>query len=171
MGLLKAVQSNINSCTPSTKEALKSHKRFFMDGTFKSCAKQYKQLYTIHDDLGSSSTEIKIVPVLFALLCNKSCATYTKLFQIIKEATSWNPHTVSVDFEQATITSLKTIYPTVAIQGCNFHFNQALWQKNQELGLVKAYKKDGATRNHLRMCAALAYIPIGNIDEDWITIQ
>ncbi|KAK9729797.1 MULE transposase domain [Popillia japonica] len=101
-------------CNTEAKEALKSHKRFFMDETFKSCAKQYKQLYTIHVDLGSSSTKIKIVPVLFALLCNKSCATYTKLFQIIKKATSWNPYTVSVDFEQAAITSLKTIYPTVA---------------------------------------------------------
>ena len=44
----------------------------FMDGTFKSCSKQFCQLYTIHIDIGSTAEETNTIPVLFALLPKKT---------------------------------------------------------------------------------------------------
>lgn len=58
-------------CGKSGTEVLKSKQDFFMDGTFKSCSKQFTQIYTIHADFGSSKEETNIHPVAFALLPNK----------------------------------------------------------------------------------------------------
>lgn len=37
-----------------------------MDGTFKSCSKQFAQIYNIHVDYGSSKEETNVYPVEFA---------------------------------------------------------------------------------------------------------
>lgn len=58
-------------------EAIKNNKCFFIDGTFKSCSGQFKQIYTIHVDLGSTETETNVVPVVFALLQNKKRNLYS----------------------------------------------------------------------------------------------
>ncbi len=39
-----------------------------MDVTFKSCSKQFAQLYTIHVDCGSTISETNVYSAIFALL-------------------------------------------------------------------------------------------------------
>jgi len=76
-----------------------------------------------------------------------------------------------LDFEISTIQSIKQIFPNAEIYGCNFHFNQSLWRKVQNIGLASNYKDDADIRLHVRMCSALAHIPIDDIDEGWIIIM
>ena len=51
-----------------------------MDGTFKACSKPFEQLYTIVGYENGIN-----IPLVFALLMDKSCDTYTKLFQILTD--------------------------------------------------------------------------------------
>lgn len=158
--------------TKKGRKALADYTSFFMDGTFKSCPKQFTQIYTIHADLGSTDEETNIVPIFYALLPNKRRSTYFELFTAIKEfVPQWNPETITMDFEEAAIAALINLFPQVNIQGCNFHWNQCLWRKIQNLGLVNEYRENENIRLHLRMCSALAYLPLEDVDDGWLLIQ
>jgi hypothetical protein len=50
---------------------LRSRNSFFLDGTCKCCPKQFAQLYSLHVDLGNTSHENHIYPVLFAFISGK----------------------------------------------------------------------------------------------------
>ena len=50
-----------------------------------------------------------------------------------------NPRFITLDFEQSAISSLKQIFPDAILKVCNFHYNQCLYKKVQELGLQKDY--------------------------------
>ena len=131
----------INESTPSegrilvfasnkAREILANSKdTVFMDGTFKSCSKQFNQIYTIHIDIGSTPEETNKIPLLFALLSNKTKETYNILFSSVKnKLPNWKPSLVKLDFEQAVISALENNFPEAQISGCNFHFNQCLWK-------------------------------------------
>lgn len=153
-------------------EVLKRKQHFFMDGTFKSCSKQFYQIYTIHADLGSSENESNIHPVVFAFLPNKKKETYLRLFRIILEhVPEWNPGTVTVDFEAAVISALREVLPAVNVYGCYFHMKQCLWRKVQELGLTREYRENEEVRMQVRMCAALAFLRPEDISDGWLEIH
>lgn len=84
---------------------------------------------------------------------------------------NFNPESLTLDFEISAIQSIIQIFPSAQIYGCNFHFNQSLWRKVQNIGLASSYKDNADIRLHVRMCSALAHIPIGDIDEGWIIIM
>ena len=44
---------------------------FFFDGPFRSCLKQFTQLYTVHFDLRSAPRDTKVYAVLFTRLLDK----------------------------------------------------------------------------------------------------
>lgn len=71
----------------------------------------------------------------------------------------------------AMLQALKNIFPNSEIKGCNFHFNQCIWRKVQELGLVKEYTTNDEVKMHVRMLAALAYIPPNSVDEGFTKIM
>ena len=104
-------------------------------------------------------------------------SSYIRLLRSIKLGIEslgkvWSAKYVSLDFEYAAHAAFKTVLPETTIHGCNFHFNQALWKHVQSLGLVSAYKKkDNIVRKHIQNIAALAYVPIDEIDGAWYTIM
>lgn len=159
-------------CSEKGKECLSSRSHFFMDGTFKSCSKQFAQIYTIHADLGGQDNETNVFPVVFALLPNKKVETYVRLFRLITEAVpQWNPMKINIDFEAATISALRKIFPSAEISGCYFHMKQCLWRKIQELGMTEDYKENAEVRTRLRMCAALAFLKEEDVGEGWLEIH
>lgn len=154
------------------RECLKTHSKFFMDGTFKSSSSQFTQLYTIHVDLGSTAEETNVAPVVFALLPNKAADTYIRLFNIIKtEIPEWNPTEINVDFEAAAIKAIKEVFPSVKVQGCFFHLAQSIWRKVQDVGLTESYKTNQEIRLVIRKCAALAFLPPEDVEEGFINIH
>ena len=63
------------------------------------------------------------------------------------------------------------MFPLCVVSGCNFHFQQCLWREVQRLGMVTEYRDFTEVRRHIRMCAALAYLPPENVDDGWLSIM
>jgi len=106
------------------------------------------------------------------LLPNKTKNLYTRLFKLIKEyIPNFNPNIITIDFEAVTIQAIKDVFPNTQISGCNYHFNQSLWRKVQNIGLVDEYRDNEDIRLNIRMCSALALIPLQDIDEGWLIIM
>lgn len=145
---------------------------FFGDGTFKSCCPLFDQLYTIHMDVGSTNETTNVVPVVYALLPDRKQNTYFRLFRLLKDKMpQFNPQEFHIDFETAAINALTTVFSNVEIKGCNFHFNQAIWRKVQELGLTQLYRGEKEIRDHIKMCAALAHLPPDYIEDGFLHIM
>jgi len=109
-----------------------------VDGTFKSSSKQFYQVYTVHNDIGSTNDEINVIPVIYILLI-----VYERLFSMIKaHIPNVNSESFTLDFEISTIQSIKQIFSHAEIYGCNFHFNQSFWRKVKNIGLASNYKDD-----------------------------
>lgn len=159
-------------CGEKGKECLKGFKNFFMDGTFKSCSKQFTQIYSIHADFGSTDEETNINPVLFALLPNKKKETYIRMLRLIRAAVpGWNPETVNVDFEMAATSAIRDVFPSAHISGCFFHMKKCLWRKVQEVGLSTEYRENEEIRLHIRMCAALAFLKPEEVQDGWMEVH
>jgi len=160
------------SSTISSRQTMTECSEFFCDGTFKSCCRQFAQLYTIHGDIGSTSKSTNIIPLMYVLLPNKLESTYVRLFELIKKYIPlWKPEKIKIDYEMAAIQAIRKILPEVTLKGCNFHFNQCLWRKVQDIGLSQMYKENEEIRNHVRMCAALSHLPPEHTDDGWINIM
>ena len=150
----------------------------FLDGTFKSCPAPFCQLYTIHiRSLVLRST----TPVLYSLLPNKTRLTYISFFNEVRNVAIMNdlilnPKFITIDFEQGAINALKHVFPNVTIKGCNFHYNQCLFKKLQELGLHQAYYASPdddlkSVKALYQRTIALAFIPTWNIDDLWCQVM
>ena len=132
-----------------------------MDGTFKTCPTIFDQIYTVHVKLRSNKT----VPVVYALLPNRSASTYRRLLAIIDAAIDGHaPGVIHLDFELTMIQELQSVFPAAQILGCNFHLNQCIWRHIQrENELCELYKNDDDFNLHFRMFAALAFVPANQV--------
>lgn len=105
----------------------------FFDGTFKSCAHPFYQLFTVHSVHTDLST-----PKLYTLLPDKKSPTYISPLNIMLNLFHMNNicvnlKYVTIDFEQAAILAIKLVFPNAMIKGCNFHFNKCIYSKLQDL--------------------------------------
>ncbi|CAF1265808.1 unnamed protein product [Rotaria sordida] len=150
----------------------------FLDGTFKSCPDPFAQLYTVHIQ---SSILNSTVPVLYSLLPNKTKNMYKLFFNELRTVTVkhdlvLNPRFITVDFEQGAISALKHIFPGATLKGCNFHYNQCLFKKIQELGLQKDYYDSSpddptSVKSLFKQTAALTFMPMSEINDLWCGIM
>ncbi|CAF3936166.1 unnamed protein product [Rotaria sp. Silwood1] len=149
-----------------------------LDGTFKSCPEPCAQLYTVHIQ---SPTLNSTVSVLYSLLPNKTKNMY-KLFYnelitvTLKHDLVLNPRFITVNFEQGAISALKHIFPGATLKGCNFHHNQCLFKKIQELGLQRDYYDSSpddptSVKSLFKQTAALAFMPMSEIHDLWCGID
>jgi len=71
---------------------------------------------------------------------------------------------ISIDFEQATVKAIKDVFGNeVTIQLCNFHLNQSIWRKAQELELAIKYKENKQFRQAVKLISILAFLPVNMI--------
>ncbi|XP_065312676.1 uncharacterized protein LOC135922179 isoform X1 [Gordionus sp. m RMFG-2023] len=61
------------------------------------------------------------------------------------------------DYEIATISALKDVFPTMSIKGCYFHYSQALWRKCQTLGLSGSYMGHSDVHKVVRRMSTLPF--------------
>ena len=84
---------------------------------------------------------------------------------------------MKVDFEAEVVSAINTVFPDSVITGCNFNFSQCLWRQLKNISLMLEYKKERKkerkkeVRLTCRMCAALAYLSINKVEEDWLIIM
>uniref|UniRef100_A0A915DDP8 MULE transposase domain-containing protein n=1 Tax=Ditylenchus dipsaci TaxID=166011 RepID=A0A915DDP8_9BILA len=144
-------------------------KVMYVDGSFQITPPPFYQVYAF---LAEQSARISnggkyVFSVLYALLKNKSAASYTKMFIMVKVVwPAFAPTSISMDFEKVAIQSAIDVFPGVNISGCLFH-------------LVKNFKKQIAThglstRNQetefalrANMLMSLAFVPPENIWNDF----
>lgn len=138
---------------------LEKCKTIYVDGTFHVCPKLYSQLYSLHGLLNGW-----VIPLVFALLSDKTRESYAKLFGRIRDAMAglrlvFNPTNIMSDFESGLLETVRYHLPGTRHLGCHFHFSQAVWRKVQEVGLVVAYKENEEVSTFVQKCIGLAFIP------------
>jgi len=88
------------------------------------------QVYTVHGCVHDEG-----VPLLWALLPNKTTASYTELFTAVRNALQTAFGAIGqmryslCDFEMAAINAVTDVFPELTIKGCSFHFRQALMRR------------------------------------------
>ncbi|KAL0902469.1 hypothetical protein ABMA27_000327 [Loxostege sticticalis] len=117
----------------NARKFINNFKHLFGDGTFKSCPKPFRQLYTLH---GYNEETGTIVPLIFFFI-------------------NWEPEKMTVDYEIAVMKAIRGVFPATVTKGCYFHFNNSLFRKAKQLKITSSVKK-----RHVARCAGLARLPI-----------
>ncbi|KRY32249.1 hypothetical protein T03_5300, partial [Trichinella britovi] len=110
-------------CTEENLSILSEHSVWSMDGTFKIVPEWYQQMFTIHVFIAGGSVGVVL-----------------------------QSKTVIYDFETALIPALQGTFPGVNIQGCYFHFCQAVLRKVTDLGMRTSYIHEAATKKKSKCC-------------------
>lgn len=118
--------------TKTARRFMKKASSYYADGTFRVCPKPFYQLYVLHIDCNSDTKSTNIVPVVFALLPNKSEWTYTRLFQLIKDNFKMAITSFKCDYEIAQINAISSVFPDVSVSGCYHHYNEAIWRYSKK---------------------------------------
>ena len=92
-------------------------------------------MYTIH-----AKIDDQMYPLLFALLPVKIQAVYTQLLTKLK--TYMADIQLFMNFETAAHNATRTVFPGNAINGCFFHYTQAIWRKTQRTRLQVTYRNN-----------------------------
>ena len=138
---------------------LKQSDHWFGDGTFKVSPVIFFQVYTIHAVCNG-----KVFPCIFALLPNKTVATYELFFrEIERHMDGHTPRDILFDFEQAALNSVRNIFPDVNVKGCFFHLSKNIWKRIVNNGLKVFYVENNEFEIQMRMVSALAFIPVDEV--------
>ena len=110
-----------------------------MNATFKVVPKRFYQLLAIYDVQDGT-----VPPCVFILMTAKTRLLYDESFKIVKTRTRTQSKTIVTDFEVALQHSLHFIIEDAVLQGCFFHFSQAVFRKAQKpvlLSYAISYKE------------------------------
>lgn len=142
-------------------ELLRDSNIIYGDGTFKTAPVLFSQIYTL---LGKRFGGVH--PIVYALLPNKQRSTYQSMFELIQGLQpDFLPAIFSCDFEIATITAVKNVFPAVQINCCFFHLTHNLKKKLFALGFANQYNNDAEFSLKVKMVAALGFVAINDLDE------
>lgn len=129
----------------------------FMDGTFKTAPHPFNQLFTIHGLLNGYVFKLGC-----ALISNKALETYQYILVSIKNevhqltGNHLQPERIIIDFEAGLKGAIVREFPLATINGCFFHFCQAIWKNVQRHGNME----NVGIRSLIRGIMALGFVPI-----------
>ncbi|XP_071943684.1 uncharacterized protein [Antedon mediterranea] len=138
----------------------KSSNHWFADGTFKVVPAIFFQLWTVH-----GVYEGHVVPLVYALLRNKTQPTYIRVLEVIRQLGDFNPTTIRIDYEMAARNALRQVFPDAQIKGCLFHLCQRIHERIKQAGLSIHYRENQEFRIQSRMIGAIAFAPEEDTDE------
>ena len=117
---------------PSLIRVLGGNKRVFIDGTFKIVPKPFYQclIIMVFDEQTDS-----FVPVFYVLLTSKTEQIYRHALYWVKASSNYKmkPDSITCDFEKALHNAIALEFPNVIINGCLFHWKQAIRRKIRDL--------------------------------------
>jgi len=148
--------------TDSQLKQLARAKRWEVDATFQIVPHPFFQLLGIHTSIKKGSNT-KSIPLVFALMSCKKKLTYIKFLRALNNMIT--PYgqlklsTISIDFEAGLWQAFKTVFPTTKLQGCSFHFRQAVFRKLQECGLQTLYRRNSRIRSICTKLMSLNLLP------------
>jgi len=103
------------------------------------------------------------IPLAFALMSKKRQVDYSRVLEFLP--LSDRVRVILTDFEGAALKALREIlqyFPNLRIQGCRFHFGQALIRRLKKLGLYREYETKGELYLLIR---PFFYLPFVNKDQ------
>ena len=136
------------------------------DGTFFVVPKLFYQLYTLH-----VYNDGQYLPVLFALLPDKSAETYYLLIHKVYEqcalySLSFLPKVILLDFEMAAISAFQSFFDDIDVQLCHFHWAQSVFRQITNHALKPAYTGDDTdVSNWLKMFFGLPLLPPDEVED------
>ena len=141
-------------------------KHLFIDATFSIAPKPFYQCLVVM--LFDETLQIYI-PILYILMTNKSQKMYRNALEWIFKLSGRRimPQTVSCDFELGLINAIQGIFPYAKINGCLFHWKQAIKRKLSSLKF-KNEKEIIEYAMHKNSIDILTVIPIDEIREKGI---
>lgn len=105
-----------------------------------------------------------LIPLVYALLPNKTKATYTRLLRVLLDNTGdFHPTNFTVDFEDGFIGAIVKVHPRCEINGCNVNFSQCISRNVQLCGLSTLYNNNAEFAHQIKHLAALAYVPVREV--------
>ena len=94
------------------------------------------------------------------LLTNKDEKLYVAVIQKIRELVpQLEPDCVMSDWEQAARNAVKRDYPGIRLNGCWFHYTQAIWRKIQKCGLASTYRGNSECASFVKKIMAIPFLP------------
>ena len=125
-----------------------------VDGTFKCCPPGHKHLYTL-----SYLENNHVFPVFLWILKDKRLSTYIDMFKIIiRLGYTGSPEIVKCYFEQASITAIRSIFPSITVNACQFHRGQMIARKIRDFGLKRDYEADPIINKYIGVLSALCFV-------------
>ncbi|KAH7707692.1 hypothetical protein AAVH_25066 [Aphelenchoides avenae] len=132
----------------------------YADGTFSISPALFYQMFALLTKRGSY-----VLPVAYGLFPNKTRESYERFFTLLMDA--WpqlNPVTISLDFEQATLTTIRNAFPDAALLGC-------LYRLAKNVRLLTRYNNDADFALQVRMIVALAFVPLADVELAFATLE
>ena len=135
---------------------LSSAKSWYIDATFNVVKAPFTQLFSIHCFLKKNG-ELKQVPMVFVMMSSKRKQDYKKVLKKVKNMLPRPPQVEKVvaDFEVGMWRGMLGVFPNIKIQGCYFHWTQAIRRKIGELGLLKSFNHKGNVHTFCKKIMAL----------------
>ena len=146
-----------------TLHILKSSDEWYLDGTFQIVKETlFSQLYVVVCKAPRSSLRI---PCVFALLPDKTKATYSIIFNKLKELGVAGPKVAHLDYEMAVYSTIKKVFPATDLVGCDVHWKRNLRDNLREVGLLKHSNTEQDVQTWTRMLWCLSYVPVNDVVE------
>ena len=99
-------------------------------------------------------------PCIFALLPNKTTATFLTMWRCLKEILGdYSPNSMLCDMELAAIKAFLEVHPGVKIILCFFHFRKALRDNLSKKKVTVEANKNARFNKLYRMICSLAFVP------------
>ncbi|KAI6650563.1 hypothetical protein LOD99_7613 [Oopsacas minuta] len=100
------------------------------------------------------------IPAVHCLLTNKDDELYVAVIQKIRELVpQLEPDCAMSDWEQAARNAVKRVYPGIRVNGCWFHYTQAIWRKTQKYGLASTCRGNLECASFVKKIMAIPFLP------------
>ena len=114
--------------------------------------------------LNDARIDDQMYPFVFVLLSGKTQAVYTQLLTKLKTSMAdlqlqLAPTTIFMDFETTAQNAARAVFPGINVNGCFFHYTQAIWRKTQHTGLQVTDRNNDDIRQLVRRATVLPLVP------------
>jgi MULE transposase domain len=143
--------------------ALGANIEIYVDATFNCLPFRAHQLFII---LGKIQDKPR--PIVYSIMNGRAEDNYTVILNFVKlavvsfDGVERTPILATSDFEQAIRSSLRKVWPTIQLVGCNFHYCQCLRRKAASLPEL-SLKISAIHHKVLVMFMRLSLLPICNV--------
>jgi len=131
---------------------------------------------------------LQIIPLVYVLLIGKAAEDYNDFFEQLLLLHDFEPESILVDYEIATLKSIRTKFPDAQPIGnfsydflstkvyffykigCLFHMSQCLWRELRTLGFQNKYTTNDKFRRNVKKLLALAFVPVSDVVKGYALI-